>query len=80
MSWNAMGRLDFTRTHVDGDYVEAEMMRALRKLARKSARGARVETKKDKRGHAVRIFCHVNDAPAFRAILADCLTTCRIIW
>ncbi len=70
-------RFDLSSCHVDGDYVPADVLKAVRKLARKV--GARVETKADKRGKAVRVFTKTPHAASFRAILGE-YASHRIIW
>lgn len=63
--------------HVDGDYVPADVLKAVRKLAKRT--GARVETKADKRGKAVRVFTRIRHAREFRELLGNYVSS-RIIW
>lgn len=70
-------RFNLTSCEVDGDYVPADILKDIRKLARKV--GARVEKRRDKRGHAVRIFTESKHRDQFRALLGQCLSH-RIIW
>ena len=63
--------------HIDADYVPSDVLNNVRKIAR--ACGARVETKKDKRGCAVRVFTRMRDSAKFREALQG-YTSSRIIW
>ncbi|TXH09114.1 MAG: hypothetical protein E6R03_17225 [Hyphomicrobiaceae bacterium] len=62
---------------MDADYVPADVLKDVRKLARKV--GARVETKRDKRGVAVRVFTKLAHAREFRTVLGEYVSN-RIIW